>query len=726
MLYDLKDTFAPDYYLDCASARKKGFRRETVGKFRLCYLESMKTSCYTYSALTFFLILSCTVGYSQHTAPCSFDEVNQNWHLQTANQKIQGSIQHKLTSMNTRSGEGEFIRTIPIVVHVIHDGWTENISNAQIESQIQILNEDFGKLEGSNGDGNGVDTKVRFKLAKISPNGDCTSGIVRIRSPLTNHQTHERTLLKELSFWDNERYLNIYIVKYINGTTLGYSSFPGGPPDEDGIVVKHNVFGNTGTALNSLGRTLTHEIGHWFGLYHTFNNGCGDDICADGDYVCDTPPQNAPNFSCTVQNTCSNDIPDENDLRENYMNYTPDVCKNMYTDGQRERIQATLDTIRTLIWSEENLVATGCDSAYSPPFICPVAANFVTLTREICKDNSVRFMDISLNESITRQWTFPGGIPATSTDENPLVYYPDIGSYDVTLVVSDAIQSDSFTIEQYINVVAPGTGDPLNYMEEFNSGVYPPDGISIVNPDEGITWELDSMAYTSPPSSIRINNLINTNYGSIDEIVLPHFDLTSAPFGEDIGMKFNWAYAKSDASFSDELIVLLSTDCGSTWEQIFYRNQDALATGPTQTTPFIPDPTQWKSAVIDLSNYRNEAFVQIKLVNVTDGGNNLYIDDIGVEYTSTTATDDPNFILSGIKAFPNPFADELVIDYLFDMPLNGQLSITDIAGRLIYSQKINNTNHLTTIESTTWPEGLYVVTISTSEKITILKVVKGN
>ena len=340
-------------------------------------------------ALLLYFVSQLTIAQD---SPCYFDEYTNNKSIQATEQIIQnGADQLLFTTKNNDS-----IKVIPVVVHILHTGGSENISEAQVESQITIMNEDFGRILGSNGYGSGVDTRVRFCLAKKDPNGNCTNGIVRIYSSLTNHKTYERAMLKQLSFWDNTQYMNIYIVKTITGNVLGYSSFPGGPPDEDGMVVRHNVFGNTGTASSSLGRTTTHEIGHWFGLYHTFNNGCGSDLCSDGDYVCDTPPQDSPSFNCSIINSCSNDLPDVNDQKENYMNYTNDACKNMFTEGQKIRLQSTLDNIRTNIWSQSNLVATGCDSLYTAPSICSVSANFVTLTPTVCEGNSVNFVDIYL------------------------------------------------------------------------------------------------------------------------------------------------------------------------------------------------------------------------------------------------------------------------------------------------------------------------------------------
>lgn len=679
--------------------------------------------------LLLILLVSTLSLYAQEGEPCYFDQITNNESLWEVEEKIQAKIRERLTSVNERSSDS--IRTIPVVVHIIHNGSSENISEDQVQSQIQVLNEDFGKIAGSNGDGSGVDTKVRFCLAKIDPDGNCTNGIVRVKSPLSNHNAYQRLLLKELSFWDNERYLNIYVVKSINGNVGGYSSFPGGPADEDGIVVRHNLFGNMGTASSGLGRTTSHEVGHWFGLYHTFNNGCGVDVCTDGDYVCDTPPQAAPSYNCITQNTCSNDNPDLNDLKENYMNYTPDACQSMFTNGQSERIHATLDTIRTQIWLTENLESTGCDSNYVAPEICPVIADFVTLNTDICNGNSVYFMDKSLNNPTTWKWTFEGGEPMVSTDQNPTVTYNSVGTFTVKLVVSDGVTSDSLETIGFITVSLPGTGDELTFLENFDSGLYPPTNLTINNPDGGITWELDSMASVSGDYSIKINNLINTNYGSTDELVLPFLDLTTAHPDSNVYMSYKWAYAKSNATFSDEMLVLLSADCGVNYTQIFYRTQNGLTTGPVQTTPFVPDSSQWKNAHISLNSYRNEPYVQLKIVNVTDGGNNLYIDDIyvGDGANLITGFKQSQNDIGELKLYPNPATDKTTLEFSLAQQSKISIDVYNIQGQLIRSydrQNMADGNHKVSIATTGLEQGVYFLKIQSGITSKTIKMVVLN
>jgi PKD repeat protein len=667
------------------------------------------------TAIFLAFLLSNNLLFSQDYTPCFFDQYTNKKRLVQVEQQIQAAIRRNNTQNSNRTSHDIFM--IPIVVHIIHDGGFENISDAQVESQIQILNEDYGKMAGTNGDGNGVDTNVRFCLANKDPNGNCTNGIVRIKSPLANHQTYQRALLKELSFWDNDRYLNIYVVKSINGNVGGYSSFPGGPPDEDGVVVRHNLFGNRGTASSGVGRTTTHELGHWFGLYHTFNNGCGSDLCTDGDYVCDTPPQAAPSFSCATLNTCSNDVPNVSDQKENYLNYTPGTCQNMFTKGQSKRIEATLTTIRRQIWSPSNLISTGCDSGYLAPTACPVVADFVTLTTEICVANTIYFMDRSLNKPMNWNWTFMGGNPARSTDQNPTVTYNSVGTYAVKLVVSDSTGSDSLETNSYITVNLPGRGDPLSFKENFDSGIYPPSTLTINNLDGGITWELDSMASVSGNYSLKINNLINTNYGSSDELILPHFDLGTAHPDSNVYMSFKWAYAKSDPTFSDEMLVLISTDCGLNYSRIFYRTQAGLATGPTQTTPFIPDSTQWKDVFIPLNSYRNSSYVQLKIVNVTDGGNNLYIDNIyvGDGSIATTNVSEISDMSGSVFLYPNPSMDNSTLAFVLDRQGIVKIEIYSMQGQLVKSineSAMSRGNQRVTISTSGFKQGVYFVRLT--------------
>ncbi|MCC6281919.1 MAG: T9SS type A sorting domain-containing protein [Saprospiraceae bacterium] len=670
-----------------------------------------------------FLVFTQSGLFAQNPAteqPCLFDALNPPATLRAAEARISAAVAQLKSSNATENSDD--IRLIPVVVHVIHNGGSENISKAQIERQIEILNEDFGKLPGTPGDGAGVDTRVRFCLANTGPQGRCTDGIVRLKTPLTTHQPVDRASLKNLSFWDNTRYLNMYVVKTISNGVGGYSSFPYAPPEEDGLVVRHNLFGDSGTAAAAGGRTATHEIGHWLGLYHTFNGGCGQDTCSDGDYVCDTPPAANPNFTCNLNvNSCGNDNPNLPDQVRNYMDYTPDDCKSIFTQGQKDRITATLDSFRTLIWTPDNVVVTGCDSAYMEPPVCLVVADFVTLTPQVCLEGIVYFIDRSLNSATSWQWLFPGGMPATSTLQNPTITYDTLGTFSVTLIATNANGSDTLFLENYVQVTEPGIGQSLPFSANFDDGVFPPTGAEIYNPDLGIQWELDSLAAHSPPYAARIDNLVNVNYGTRDEIVLPFLDLSTSNPDSALLLTFWWAYARSDPNYSDELIVQISKDCGVNYTNILTKSGNALVTGPTQTTPFIPTAAQWRKATVNLFQYRTEEYVKIRFVNVTDGGNRLYLDDIQIDGGLVTGTVEPERAAFPVRIFPNP-AFELVrvqTEAGWNEPIH--IRVFDTLGRLLrdYGPDPGKTLDLAGL-----PAGLIFFKIESAGQVVTLRLIK--
>ena len=258
------------------------------------------------------------------------------------------------------------VYTIPVVVHVIHRGSPigveENIGDAQILSAVHALNEDFRKVAGSNGDGLGVDVLVEFELAKRTPDGLPTTGIVRVDgtgvpgfaehgiASLETLPGADQAAVKALTSWLGDDYLNVFVVPEINGNNAGGGiqgfAYTGPTGDvRDGVTLLYNVIGTEGTLKpgRTLNRTLTHEVGHHLSLYHTFydTNACGSEVdCVnEGDFVCDTPAT-TENASCSV-----GDCPDAQ--LENYMDYAPTSCRNTFTAGQRQRMRTCLETVRS-------------------------------------------------------------------------------------------------------------------------------------------------------------------------------------------------------------------------------------------------------------------------------------------------------------------------------------------------------------------------------------------
>lgn len=235
--------------------------------------------------------------------------------------------------------------TIPVVVHIVWRNLNENIPTVQIESQIAQLNRDFN-LENSEAtqipsefQALAANCNIRFCLAKRDPQGNATDGIQRIFTTKPNFTTNndvKRSTQGGSDAWNTAHYLNIWVCSLVDGS-LGYAQFPGGQAATDGVVIDYRYFGtqNTFPPFN-LGRTATHEVGHWLNLQHIW----GDALCGD-DRVSDTPPHQSANYGCPtvarINNTCAQNT---REMTMNFMDYTSDACMYMFTNGQKMRMLA--------------------------------------------------------------------------------------------------------------------------------------------------------------------------------------------------------------------------------------------------------------------------------------------------------------------------------------------------------------------------------------------------
>jgi hypothetical protein len=249
------------------------------------------------------------------------------------------------------------VTVIPVVVHVVSNGAAQNISDAQVQSQIDVLNHDFRKTNADVSSTPAVfqpltaDARIEFELASTDPSGNPTNGITRTSttvSGFTDDNKVKHASTGGADAWPRDNYLNLWACR-LSGGLLGYAQFPGGPADTDGVVILDTAFGNTGTASApfGLGRTATHEIGHWLNLRHIWGddgNGCSGD-----DFVADTPNAAGANTGIPAfpHITCSNGP--NGDLFMNYMDYTDDAGMFMFTGGQVTRMQASLDGDRPTI-----------------------------------------------------------------------------------------------------------------------------------------------------------------------------------------------------------------------------------------------------------------------------------------------------------------------------------------------------------------------------------------
>ena len=645
-------------------------------------------------------------------------------------------------------------RVIPVVVHVIHNYGANNISDQQVIDGIEKLNIDFSKQNADTAQTyylfkpRAANCAIEFRLAKKDPNGNCTNGINHIYDEQTNWAYFNT--MKQYH-WPTDKYLNVFAVNFIypEGITLpdgafigGMSPFPpdnplsqaltGGDPDIDGVLIRSDCIGTIGTATNTGGmginlvnRTFTHETGHYFNLYHTFQNlmlglipassGCPSFLAPNGDEVSDTPPVDAATQNTSLdcytpgsRNTC-HENPDEPDMIENYMDYQWGYCNNIFTNGQKARMDAVLAGIRRPLWSKENLIATGVLDTL-PPNCAPIA-DFHASVYTICAGDAITFYDDSYNGVVTnRTWDFPGGSPSSSNVQSPTVTYDTPGIYSVTLTVENQNGQSTKTKTNIIKVSDPVSNIYAPFIQGFENGIN--NDWTIIN-QAGNGWEVTDTASATGIKSARVRNFTGNQPNSLDVLVSPMINLTSLSPSVTLKLKFKYAYAgkvipgslftENDTAY-DKLKIYVSTNCGKSWVVKWSKLGANLqtTTNPLQNS-FKPTASEWKSDSINIHIYltQQKTNFQFKFEFQSNGGNNIYIDDINIDNGTYVGMDNFSRDLIDLNIYPNPFSENATLS--FNLPYDSQttIEIFDIIG-----------NKITTLENNYLTQGQHYYYIS--------------
>lgn len=235
---------------------------------------------------------------------------------------------------------------IPVVVHILYHLPGQNISDAKVMSQIDILNKCFRRTNADTSKTPAVfrpvaaDVEIEFQLAISDPQRRNTTGIIRKYTPVESWEANDKMKFDEemgSSAWDTKNYLNIWVCNL--NRVAGYATLPGGPAEKDGVVLTIGAFGTGGGGGFNMGKTAVHEVGHWLNLRHVW----GDDYCGD-DFVHDTPKQSGYNIGCPTGTLVSCGNAPAGDMYMNYMEFTDDACMNLFTEGQKDRMRALFAT----------------------------------------------------------------------------------------------------------------------------------------------------------------------------------------------------------------------------------------------------------------------------------------------------------------------------------------------------------------------------------------------
>ncbi len=665
--------------------------------------------------LTLSILFSGLLTAQNHDhGTCGFDQYMEE---QLANPEVRqqyfGPAIEAINNAETVANAN--VLQIPVVFHIVYATQADNISKAQILDGLRVLNEDFRRQNADTSStrpifaGVAADTEIEFVLAKKDNQGNCVDGITRVQNNTSLSGTDASKI--NAANYPRSRYLNIWVTRNIRGTVpnpngyvLGYATFPGTSGNRDGVILRHDELGTIGTAAgnSSGGRTLTHEVGHYLGLFHTFfpgedpnKSGCtGATVGTNfpyndvpngtndtkGDFCDDTPPVNASNFGCNSStNTCNSDSPDLVDQIENYMDYTS--CQNMFSADQKARMRYTLSSLRSTLVSASNANFTGL---VNPPVCSPEA--YLAADREIiCTGESVQFSDISEEGAPTSwSWSFPGGSPATSNVENPVVTYANPGTYDVSLTVTNSAGTDNITYSSFITV--KNSANPVyqtTWVESFENGQVPL-LVTPVDGGDGNTFKHFASAGSHQSSSLILEDA-PLSEGEVDELISPAISTAGA---SNLNLFFDFAFAAKRNDDSDQLEVYVSRDCGQNWIRRRFYNSGRLRSAANNTGNFVPNGVEWNTETLNFDAYIGPDPILIKFSFENGGGNNFYIDNI--RFGEGTDVSLNEYEAADLKVYPNPSQGSLHLKLSDLQDKELQLQILDLSGKVVHQEPLES------------------------------------
>lgn len=556
--------------------------------------------------------------------------------------------------------------TLPIIFHIITSGsGATNVAATWVQRQVDQLNLDYRNLAGSTNPVAG-DIQIEFCLALRDENNNVLSepGIHRVTSygagPFSSNQMDAN--VKPGTIWNPNDYVNIWVAD-LSGGLLGYAQFPsnstlsglntnGGGANTDGVVILNTSLGsvanpNPAGGIYGMGRTLTHELGHWLGLRHIW----GDGGCTVDDFCNDTPKSDAANYNCTTTNSCNDGTPDPNDMIENYMDYTNDACMNIFTEDQKTRVRTVMDvaTRRASLASStkcNNLVANdaGISSIVSPTgTYCGLTFTPEVTIKNFGNQNLTSATILyNLDGGANQSFSWNGNLSPSATAN---VTLPSMTSTAGTHVFNVQTSNPNGSADGFagndsgssnFQLTQASAGLALPFTEGFVANTFPPTNWSITNGGNAITWVRSNSQGTAPSAgnSAVIDNFNTDITGDVDDLKLPSIDLSSY---STASLTFDVAYARYNATYNDQLDVVLSDDCGQTWNVVYSKASSTLATDPDQTTGYTA-PSTWRNETINLTPYVGSNKVDIAFRNISGYGQFLYIDNINITGQSTSPT----------------------------------------------------------------------------------------
>ena len=650
--------------------------------------------------LALLLVCATTQFLSAQNRTCSAPEVLEN--LIKSNPEIQEQInnverQTQAFVQRNPSVSERTVINIPVIVHIVYNAAAENISDAQVQSQIDVLNKDFRKLNAEAASIPSTflnlvaDVEINFCLAQVTPTGTPTNGIDRYRTSKTSWSSNDdmkRPTKDGVAPWDATRYLNIWVCNLGSGS-LGYSSFPGAPLSTDGVVIDYRYFGTMNTRSPfHLGRTTTHEVGHWLNLFHIW----GDTRCGD-DHVADTPLHHGANFGCPTypayNTTCGNNIVE---MTMNFMDYTNDACMAMFSNGQKARMRSLfVQGGARYSFVESNL----CSGIVTPP-VCTTPTNIALLN--VSETNAkITWNKVENARSYTIEYK-----------ANNVSNWIAVNNVAInTFTISDL---NSSTIYNFRLKTLCSTGGESAFSTTFNFAtntkvVLPPTCSDNFEPNN--TWTTAQPITTNRTEKAFIGVAGDRDWYSFKADAGTSFTILLSNLPADYDIKL----------YDSKLRLLKSSEnMGTANESISYT--------VSKTDVFIVVVYGYNGAFDATNCYSLDINTTASATNLIQKSDvNVMGQQTAIENRFQNGLDTEG----GLKVFPNPTSDDVAIQMSPESESNATITLTNMSGQTIMTETrwVSKTANIIKLDLYSVPSGLYFVTVRHGGQLWTKKLIKN-
>jgi hypothetical protein len=636
--------------------------------------------------------------------------------------------------------------TIPVVFHIVMTN-PSIITDAQIQAQLDTLNKDYAGLNGDSVKIPGYfkplfgKSSIRFVLAQRTPNNEVTNGVERITTTVSSFNQNTVDNVKH-SFtggteaWNSNNYLNVWVCNF-SGGLLGIATFPeDGVPQEQGVVIHFPTLPGGTLANYNHGKTLVHEVGHYFNLLHIWGDDNG--ACTGSDNVDDTPNQGNSTTGCFTGVRTDNCTPAAPGVMfQNYMDYSYDDCMALFTLQQVTRMETALTTFRNSYYNSNGalpLVRFDRDAelrVFTSPQqrLCTGALTPAVTLRNLGRQNLT---------SLTFFVRIDNGNPT------PVNWTGNLATLAQTSVTLPTLQTTTGNHVLSVYTASPNAGPDQNpvddtlrfaylyYLpfnppiaESFEGPVFPPLGWDIVNPDGSFTWEKVTGVSKTGQSSALIQNY---NYAANDQkdyLRTPEVNLAGA---DSAFITFQLAASavtplNTANNLWDTLEVLISTDCGVTYESVYKRwGSNLITTSGVADKYFIPSVAEWRKDSINITDYIPRGNVLVAFRNTNEFENNIYIDDVNI-YTKVI---NPFLKAKGFLLTPVPVSN-IVTAQFYPQPVNlRSIAIYSSVGQKLFEVNTSSgQSNLYQFNMGRFASGMYVFRATFTDRVITQKFLKA-